>query len=392
MRVGVLSVLAALLAIAVVVVLWSAPFADVKATSTSGESLRDDRLGFQEFHDERAIARADGEPVETVTGTGYLYMLVPAIALAAMGLVFLLGHLIPGRAGDWTIATGGIGAAISAILVLHSNALWAGKGVASLATNNALGSDAPPRIYRNMIREFSPVDMLSHFTPISPFIIIAITIAFLAVLGMAWSRALPDERSLRPAARRQGWLVATTGALLGIVLMVPMVVQTLPDGLPAEGDDQDTFVFSAHHVLFMREVSWEFAAQSNEPGLVLWDGLSILLGLTIAVLMIAAMGPALGLLGKHLEAMGHAVGGRLLENLSLVAIIGAAMAIVTSVLVAFVLAAPNDVFDADTTGVPLIAGLAGLAVGIHGILVARHVLADASGDVADDFPEPVVYE
>ncbi len=391
MRVGVSTVLVAVFAVAIVTVLLAAPFAKVQAHDPEGNLQRDEVLGFQAYHNARATAESEGEPLETVPGTGYLYMLLPAVGLGIFGILFLAGHAMPGRAGEWAILGAGSLTGLMAAFVLHANALWAGKAIAQTITNMALGSDGPPRVYRAMIRDHSPVDLFSSFIPISAGIVVALCIGLFVVLGMAWRRNILDAHA-HETAQRQGRLLVTMAVLLTVTLALPMVIQNMPDGLAQAGSDRDTFVWSVQDIVFLREVSWNEAFAVGESGLILWDGLTLAFHIGIALLVIGIATALLGLVGAHLEDLGQTVLGRLLTNASLASVIVGLVAMVLGVLAAYVLHHPNDVFEARTTGIPLLVSIAGLAATIHAGQIARHVLGRESGVVADDFPEPVVYE
>lgn len=392
MRVGVSTVLVAILSVAIVTVLLAAPFAAVKAHDPAGNLQRDDVLGFQEYHDARATADSEGQNTETAPGTSYLYMLLPAVGLAITGILFLAFHAINGQAGEWLRQGAGALAAVLAAMVLHANALWAGKTISQSLTNIALGSDGPPRAYRAMIRDHSNVDLWSSMIPISAGIIVALTIGLFVVLGMAWVRTLPEARGVQDSARRHARLGVTFASLLALVLIAPMAVQNMPDGLAQAGSDRDTFIWSVQDILFLREVSWNNAAETGEAGLILWDGLSIAMQITIGLLIFGIVAAALGIAGNHIEAMGNPVLGRLLENVSLGTIIVGLATLIVMLMAAFGLHHPNDIFDARTTGLPLLPAAGAIAATVIAGFNARHVLATESGLVADDFPEPVVYE
>jgi hypothetical protein len=393
MRARILSGVIALLAVAALVIHLTVPFASYEIADQMGVEPGSGTYTVGELKDARAQQDETNRPYVIVPGSSLTYLLTGAIVLTLGALVFFGSQFMRGTAGSYTRVGGGILTALGAGFSIHGNGLWSGRGISSLI--HMLGWDAPPGAYKDTyLANFSPMDIVSSWMPISPFILTFIGLAIVILLAYAWVPAVRDERNMRHLAKRHGRLAIIGAVALVVALLMPWVVQVLEHGL-TEGPnpaDEDPFFWSAYDVMFYREVSFGPADEVGESGLLLWVGLSIALRALMIMGIAGMVVPFIALAGKQIESDGNPVLGRMLENIGLLAVLTHAYLILAAFMGAFVLLNASDQYASTITGLPLLLMIpAGIGVVWAG-MVGRDVIADETDLVADDFPEPVVYD
>lgn len=387
MRVG-KPVVVASLAILILVVHLALPFAWIEIRDGRSAVVESGLLSRSEMAD-----RLEGDEAPGVPGAGLGYLLASALLGAAAGVAFLVAGAMREKAQTWTRFGAGSLLGLGTAMALHGNGLWAGRATGTLL-HDIFYAPALPEEHAT-VQSLAAGDTFTRIIPISPLVVAALAFLLLFALIRNWTPHVRDERGMRHAAGRHGRLALLGAAVLLTATMMPWVVQELhEDVTPAEGSTAGTdhFFWSAYDVMQKREASQLIAEDSGEGGLIMWGGLDAALGFLMLGAMLGIVGPVLALAGKDLESSGEAVFGRLLENTSLVAILSHTFAIVAALLAAFFLHHPLEFQKAITTGIPLILVVpAGIALVTAG-LVARDVVAVDSDLVADDFPEPVVYD
>lgn len=387
MRVG-KPVVVASLAVLILVVHLALPFAWIEVRDGRSAVVESGMLSRSEMADRLAGDEAPGVP-----GGGLGYLLASAILGAAAGIAFLVASAMRQKAQTWTRFGSGALLGLAAALGLHGNGLWAGRATGTVLHDTFYAPALPEE--HATLQALAAGDTFTRIIPISPLVVAALGLLLLFVLVRTWTPFVREERTMRQAAARHGRLAMLGAAVLLMATMMPWVVQELhEDVTPPEGSTAGTdhFFWSAYDVMQKREASQLIAEDSGEGGLIMWGGLDAALGFLMLGAVLGIVGPVLALGGKDLESAGEAVFGRLLENASLLAILSHTFAIVAAVLGAFFLHHPLEFQEAIMTGIPLILVIpAGIALVTAG-LVARDVVAVDTDLVADDYPEPVVYD
>ncbi len=383
MRVRILSLVVAALALTALIVHLVVPFASYEVAAQMGVESGSGTWTLQEMKDMR-----DSDHV-MVPGATFGYLLGGLIVLNLGAFAFLLTQFFRGSAGVYGRFGGAIVTALGAAMTLHGHGLWAGRMTGALI--HSLGWDAPPAVYKDLMADYAPADIVSLFYPISPLIVFTLAIAAAICLIFAATPRVRDDQ-MRALASKHGRVAIVAIASFAAILVLPWVVQVMDHGLTElNPEDEDPFFWSAYDVLYLRELTYQEAFEVGEAGLIVFDGLSIAMRYLMVFGIIGIVAPLAAIAGKVLESEGNPVLGRLVENLGLVTIATFAATLVISFLAAFTLH-DSEFYPSMTTGLPLLQWIPAVTGIIMAGLVGREVLADETGLVADDFPEPVIYD
>ncbi len=389
MRMRWFPLIVAALALAALTVHFAVPFAHIVEQDVEGAVVRDDVLSLGDLKDERTAATSI-----IPTGAGFTYMAVSLVMMLVGALVFALAGQMQGEGRNGWIQFGSAATtALGAAMTVHSQALWVGRGF-NAWIQKIMGWDNPPKAWADLYAEHSAADAVTYFTVISPIIVLAVTLALIFILVKTWTTMVRDERDMRRNAWQHGRLAFISALILSLVAIMPWVVTVMAGSVQPAGTEvaDDTFFWSAYDVMLLKDVSYEAAVEGREAGLVLWDDLGTLLSIVMLTSMLAVLAPFIGLAGKHMESLHQPVFGRLVESASLATVLLHPFTVLAAFLASFTLHDPNDIFSARTTGIAMIAAIGGVVGSVYAILVARYVVADETGIIADDFPEPVVYD
>ncbi len=389
MRIRWLPLIVAALALAALIVHLTMPFAHVVQQDGTGAVASDETYGLGEYQDMRAAADSSVVP----PSAGFTHMLVGLGILAVGAVVFAVAAQAKGRVAEWTQFGAGLMTAGGAIDVILTQGMWVGRGFASLI-QKTMGWDNPPTQWEPFIDAYSSADLATYTTVISPILVLAAALAATGLLLRAWAGLVRLDRGMQAQARQHGRMAFVAAAVLAALLVVPWVVTVAAGSVqPANTEvPDDTFFWSAYDVAWFKSISYSAADERGEVGIILWYELGSLLGAVLLTAQLAVYAAVAGIAGKHLESIGQPVFGRLLENVSLANVLLMPFVILAGILASFFLLDPNDLESGKRTGVALLASAAGIVGTVFALLNARGVLADETGLVADDFPEPVVYD
>ncbi len=366
------------------------PFAHIVVQDEAGAVIRDDVVGLFEWQGERDAAASS----TVARGAGFEYMLVSLVfmAVGALAFAFLGQRDGTGRSGWFQLGAGTL-TAVGAAMTIHNQGLWAGRGF-NAGIQKLMGWDNPPQDWATFIHDYSSADVATYLTTISPAIVVALTIALIGVLAKTWSGMVRTDRDMHVQAWHHGRLALIGAAVFVLLTVMPWVVTVMPGSVQPDGAEvpDDTFFWSAYDVLWMNDMTRTAAEDLREGGLVIWDDLAALLDVLMLTSLVAIIAPFAGLAGKHMESLKQPVFGRLIESTSLATVLVHPFTVVAALLASFMLHDPSDIFPAKTTGVAMLAAVGGIAASVFAFLIARVVVADETGIIADDFPEPVVYD
>ncbi len=378
------------LALAALAVHFAVPFAHVVTQDGEGAVVADDVMSLGDYKASRESAETSIVP----SGAGFTYMTVSLIFMATGALLFaLFAHLKgEGKLGWFQLGAGTL-TAIGGAMTLHNQGLWAGRGF-NAWIQKIMGWDNPPLEWTPFLAGHSSADLVTYLTTISPAIVLALTVALIVCLAKGWAGLIRVDRDLRGHAQKHGRLAIVGALTFVLVVVMPWVVTVMPGSVQPAGTEaaDDTFFWGAYDVFLMQDASLAFAMEANELGNALWSDLGTLLGIVMLTSLFAVLAPFAGIAGKHMESLQQPVFGRLVESMSLATVLLHPFTIIAALLASFTLLDPSDLFSAKTTGIAMIAAAGGLTASVFSILVARVVVADETGIVADDFPEPVVYD
>ncbi len=369
---------------------FAVPFAHVVVQDDQGAVVRDDVLSLSGYKAERDAAETSIVP----TGAGFTYMVVSLVFMATGAVLFaVLAHFNAVGKTGWFQLGAGLLTAAGAAMTIHNQGLWAGRGF-NAWIQKVMGWDNPPKEWAPYLAEHSSADLVTYLTTFSPALVLALTITLLVCLAKGWAGLIRADRDLRGHAQKHGRLAIVGALTFALVTLMPWVVTVMPGSVEPAGTEaaDDTFFWGAYDVFLMQDASLAFAMDVNELGNALWSDLGTLIGIVMLTSLFAVLAPFAGIAGKHMESLQQPVFGRLVESASLATVLLHPFTIIAALLASFTLHDPSDIFSARTTGVAMIAAAAGITASVFAILVARIVVADETGIVADDFPEPVVYD
>lgn len=290
----------------------------------------------------------------------------------------------------WVEPTAAGLAAIGGAMTIHGQGLWSGRGIASLA-NVILGTDAPSK--KHLAASFSG-DYYTTVWPISTWLVLGLAVVVVWRVLAALAAGAPEPRQVWRYVRSGKWLIA----VWVFALIVPWSVQTLDDSTAPrqDGDDlvQDTdpFVWSLYDVSRIAKDTSQAAEDTGEAGLEEYSELAWMGNLASAAMVAALVAAGAGIIGARI-ASEDKLTGRSTQYLA-----AGTLAVLCLLYLALILLAgwawhvPIDRLPAARTWIPLIGGVAPVLALGGAVGALRSLGADADSLLADDFPEPIVYD
>ncbi len=372
-------VLAALAAVALVAAPHAVLVDAQEAGTTTEVRFWWDQLAWDASHD-------------AVLGAGAL---LGALAAAVLVVGAVLVQFALRRPASRGLLLGGLGTFLAgAVGTLHYGALWTSR-LLTTVVHAVAGFDAPPALMRHP--DFPP-DAYSLVWVVGPALALGLALAAAFVL----LRALPglpalaaDDHGQSVQARRHLRAAALALLTLAAVFALPWSVQTLPDnhtGWEGAATDDDAFWFGAYDAARVHDGTTAVAERTNEFGLVQYGELAQVLAAVLGGVVLVCAAAVAGLHGALRGSDGDRNLGNLWHGSVYVGLLANAVVFLAVALGALWLHHPNADIPDRATYLPLLAALP-TVLGILGQLhVARSVAGEGTTLLADDFPEPVVYE
>ncbi len=327
------------------------------------------------------------EAFDPVPGGSMSYLLAGLIVTAAGMLLVLGGRLIKRPQVELAAAVVPV---VGLVMAIHAHALWAGRSVATMALA-FLGTDGPSASHTT---SFHNGDYYTSFMAISPLVVLPLLLATAWFLfgGLA---VLVQKGDAKARARDHGRAGRWALIALALVFVLPWSVEELDDRFPpAEGAtaDKDDFVFSMYDMLRLNQDTAHAADAIGEAGLESYAEMAWLHTVLIVALAIAAGAALAGIYGAYLSTANEAVTGRMFESGVYLNVLAIGAALLGIALGAILWTNNNERIDASPLYVPLLAAIA-LIPAIRALVgVLRDLLQGEDGLIADDFPEPIIYD
>lgn len=330
-----------------------------------------------------------------LTGRGFDEVFGSSMVFLWIGLGVLLLGAVANLFADlrrptWFEPTTAGTALLGVALVIHGQGLWLGRAMSSLA-NLVLGTDAPSQ--KHVGGSFA-ADYYTLVWPMSAILVFGLAIVIGWRILAQLAATVPDLDQADRHQRIGRWTMVAWAFLL----IAPLSWQVLDDGTPAvqSGDDlvQDTdpFVWSMYDVSRIALDTGVAADEVGEPGLQEYTELAWLGRLTSTFLFAGLVASGAGLVGARVSVEDKLTGR---TSQYLAAGVGGAVAVASIALIflaAWAWYLPSDRLEAERTWIPLLAIVPCLVALGAAIGAIRALGVGSDSLLADDFPEPIIYD
>lgn len=324
----------------------------------------------------------------TVPGASAVLGALAATVLAVGTLLFWTG--VRRRRGG--LALGGAATALAgAVPTVVYAALWTGRLLTSL-THTVAGYDAPAQLVR--LPQFTD-DAHTAVWTIGPVLVLGLAVAAVQSVCRGLATLPVGAFDLRVQAARHLRAASLAVVALAVLFVVPWSIQTLPDNTdPPEGvaQDDDAFWFSAYDAFRVHEGTTAVAQQTNAGAAVQYGELLQLLWWAVGAVAVVLLA---SLLAAHGTLRG-AAGDRNLGNLWQAGVYAGVLASVglfaVALLGALWLHRPNADIPDRGTFLGLAAAVPAVLALLSQVAAARELGRESGTLLADDFPEPILYD